>query len=306
MKTTRLFLVLLFAAILCGLSPNTWAQKKKKDKKGKDYENLELDDAALFSDTIPDLELELPEDELNVRPEEERKKKDKKKKKKKKSVYFGLKTKRGFIRQNTSRTSKISTFRMVDKSLYLEDTYQQEIHYYDLRKRRIRKEDYFTYLKTVKSRKPIMLLHGEYKVYRNRILIADGFYYKGLKHGKWKEYDTKGVLTEKIRYDLGFTQETKVSYYQRGKIKEIIPMVHGRMQGTYYMFYENGVIAFRGNYDNNQKVGIWREWYKTRQRKLYQMYPNKWWDEAEPKKLQEWNAQGRLIYDIDRGGVIKR
>ncbi|NJL14976.1 MAG: hypothetical protein HC913_19580 [Microscillaceae bacterium] len=131
--------------------------------------------------------------------------------------------------------------------------------------------------------------------------------YKGLKHDKWWEFDSKGTLIEKITYHLGHSAEAKISYYDEAetKMKEIVPFVHGRCEGKYYRFYENGVIAEMGDYENNAKVKLWREWHANRARKRDTQCPQNWWDEKEPFLLREWNEKGQMTYDLDRGGKLK-
>ncbi|MEO1652381.1 MAG: hypothetical protein AAFU64_02450, partial [Bacteroidota bacterium] len=109
------------------------------------------------------------------------------------------------------------------------------------------------------------------------------------------------------KYDLGHYEDSEITYYDNAKtkVKEIIPRMHGRKQGKYYLFYENGVTAVEGEYVNNARVKMWREWYDTRQRKSHTMYPTRWHDQKDPVLLRKWNTRGQLTYDIDRGGELK-
>ena len=294
--------------VICILTPTLAQKKDKKNKKGKKEENLlVLDERLLERDSIPNLTLEMSEEELNLAQEEENQRK-KKKKKKKKKIYFGMKTSGGFTKKVTSSYVDLRLFRYIDSDHVMKDPYQKEIHYFDPKSKKIKTINYHDFVAQKKKGRSMMLLHGQYRRFRSKKMREEGFFYKGMKHGKWVEYDKRGVVLEKVKYDLGFPEESKIVYYDAGqkKVKEIIPIMHGRIQGTYYKFHENGATEIQGKYENNKPVGLWRHWFETRQRYQHVMHPTKWWDEAEPVKLREWNKKGRMVYDIDRGGEVKR
>ncbi|NJO01224.1 MAG: hypothetical protein HC880_05545 [Bacteroidia bacterium] len=310
--------IILFIGILLVFTQISLAQKKdrrdrqKKESQesqemGENFDPLEIDEEFLKNDSLPDIELELSEEEITLAQQEENQKKRKNKKKKKK-IYFGIKTKGGLARQGNESNTVMEVFRYIEKENVIKDAYQQEIYYYDVKTRRVRSKDYQDFMAMVKKNNPIYLLHGRYEKYRDRNLREEGYFYKGTKHGKWLAYDSKEIVEEKIKYEFGHTRETKIIYYDNAetKIKEIIPMVHGRMQGIYYQFYENGVLAVRGEYQNNRKVNMWREWYETRQRMRDTMYPINWWEEKEPSLLRQWDTKGYMTFDIDRGGKQNR
>lgn len=297
--------LLYFNIIFLGLLLSTLsleAQKKSKKKKSK-QENLTLDDNSLKTDSVPSLELMLSEEELGVEEEE----KKRKKKKKKKKVYFGLKTKKGFAKKGTS-TVTTELFRYVSMEHLMENPYQQAIHYYDAKKKRLREDDYNTVRKKLKKGEKIVLLHGEYRQIKEGIIREEGFFYKGLKHGEWSEYDRKDILIERVKYDLGWLEASKITYYDAAetKLKEVIPILHDRIEGTYYRFYENGYIAEKGEYANNVRIGLWREYYPNLQRKKDTQHPYRWWVEEKPYLLREWNERGEMVYDHDRGGKLGR
>lgn len=296
------YLRLILAGIVFLLMTiNTQAQKKKE-------KNLELDTKSLEGDSIPnlDVELEMTEEELALDEQQKQQKERKKKKKKKKKIYFGIKTKGGFIKKPTGSSITLELFRMVGADLLMKDPYQQEVHFYDVKARKVKSTTYYNFKSRLKKGQNLYLLHGKYEKFKNKVLRVEGYYYKGLKHGKWREFNSKEILLEKIQYHLGYTYESFITYYDAGetKVKEVVPMVHGRKQGVYYYFHENGAIALAGKYENNTKVGMWREWYDRRNKKTTKMYPTRWWEEKEPVLLQKWNESGKLVYDVDRGGKL--
>ncbi len=280
------------------------AQKKNKKKDAETEQPLELDEDALLGENTPNLRYELSEEEAKLAEEEKKQTKNKKTKKKKK-VYFGIKTKSGFTKNGTSSIT-IEAFRIIEDSYLLKDPYQKEIYYYDVKAKRLKTDNYDDFKAKIKKGLKAYLLHGKYEKYINREPREEGYFYKGLKHDKWITLDSKGILIEKIIYDLGYPSDTEFTYYDAAqrKIKEIIPIVHGTKQGTYYRFYENGVTAEMGEYQNDCKVKIWREWHENRARKADTNYPVRWWDEKAPELLRQWTDKGVMTYDIDRGGKL--
>ena len=59
-----------------------------------------------------------------------------KKKKKKKKIYFGEKTKKGFIKTASGRNNLYENFNYINKYI-LKDQYAQEIYLYDKKKKKI-------------------------------------------------------------------------------------------------------------------------------------------------------------------------
>jgi antitoxin component YwqK of YwqJK toxin-antitoxin module len=144
------------------------------------------------------------------------------------------------------------------------------------------------------------LLHGPFKEYIGESLSREGYYYLGAKHGRWMEYDKDFNLLNKEVYNKGFYQESEISYYNAdsSKIKEIIPKIYGKTTGAYWKFYEDGTTAEEGHFDEGKKVGRWVEFYPGgNRRKKVTQYPRDIFDNSEPFVMQEYSADGKLIYD---------
>lgn len=145
-----------------------------------------------------------------------------------------------------------------------------------------------------------VLLHGPYKEYRGETLVKEGFYYLGAKHGRWLEYDKDFNLVNKEYYDKGFYKESEITFYgsDSSKIKEITPKIYGKVTGDYWKFYEDGTTAEEGHYDEGKKVGRWVEFYPGgNRRKKVTQHPKDIYDSSEPFVMQEYSADGKLIYD---------
>lgn len=157
-----------------------------------------------------------------------------------------------------------------------------------------------------------LLLHGPYKRYQNGDLLEEGNYYAGMKDGRWEKYDANFMLLDKSYWHRGVPAESKLTYYDstHRKIKEIIPMEYGKLQGTYMAFHENGLLAEEGKYDNGLKVGRWTEFYpinpsgRRMRRKLTQYATNQWDTEFEPYVITEWDEKGKVTFQREKEKVV--
>ncbi|CCH56329.1 hypothetical protein BN8_05656 [Fibrisoma limi BUZ 3] len=157
-----------------------------------------------------------------------------------------------------------------------------------------------------------LLLHGPYKRFQNGELIEEGFYYVGMKDGRWERYDAKFMLIDKSRWYRGIPADSRVTYHDSAhkNVKEIIPIEYGKVQGTYMAFHENGLLSEEGKYENGVKVGRWTEYYPTnqvgrRRRKLTQYARDQWDTEFEPYVITEWDEKGKVIYERPKEKVVE-
>lgn len=216
----------------------------------------------------------------------------KKKKKVKKKVYYGIKTKKGFTRKGEGERITYELFYYLKKAQKPE-TFVRDIYWYDYTRHEIRRTSTFDPEKGV-------LLHGPYEKRQGQVVLVKGIFYKGTKHGRWLTYQRDSVLTDKERYYQGWPKESLVSYYdptQRKHMKEMTPIEYGEKEGYYYFFHENGKIAIQGEYQWDQRVGDWTEYYANGIRKKIIAYPKEPFDEAvTPYVKVEWNEKGKEIY----------
>jgi len=158
-----------------------------------------------------------------------------------------------------------------------------------------------------------LLLHGPYKRYQNGDLVEEGFYYAGMRDGRWEKYDSKFMLIDKMQWHQGALAESRLTYYDstHRKIKEIIPIDYGRMTGTYMAFHENGILAEEGKYDNGVKVGRWTQYYPIspggrRMRSRIMQYTGNQWDaDFEPFVVTEWDEKGKTTFKYDKKKAIE-
>ena len=218
-----------------------------------------------------------------------------KKKKPKKKTFYGVKTKKGFTRKGYSPNITVELFYVL-KNSEVPITLARDIYWYDFARREVRHTDKFDPEKGV-------LLHGPYKKMQGTVLLEEGIFFKGTKHGRWLTYNKQEVLDDKGKYYKGLPKESLVTYYdpvERKKIKEIVPIEFGEREGYYYLFHENGKIAVVGEYKWDQKVNDWIEYYPSGIKKKTVSYPKEPFDkESHPFTRKEWNDKGKEIYSAN-------
>ncbi len=217
------------------------------------------------------------------------------KKKRKRKVFYGIKTKRYFTKRGQGDNAIYEEFyypkKPVDPVPFVTD-----IHWYDPQRKQIRVGGRIS--------EDGVILHGPYRKIQGEQILEEGIFYKGAKHGRWTEYSRNDILTNKEKYIKGWPKESRVNYYdyERTKLREIIPIVHGEKHGTYYMFFENGRVAIKGEYKYDRKVGVWTEYHVDRNsRKREIMYAADPYDKNfRPYIRREWDNRSRLIYESNR------
>lgn len=214
-----------------------------------------------------------------------------KKKKPRKKRYYGIKAKKGFTRKGTGTRTTVELFYVLKKHdpapLYVKDVF-----WYDYKRREIRKSEKFDPKKGV-------LLHGPYRKMLGNVLIEEGIFFKGAKHGRWMRYSRDNILEDKDKYYKGWPKESLVSYYdpERKKVKELIPVDNGDREGNYFKFHDNGTMAVFGSYLHDYRIGEWTEYYPSGKRKKIILYPSDPFDKTEkPFVRREWNEGGKEVY----------
>ena len=219
----------------------------------------------------------------------------KKKKKVNPKIYYGIKGKKGFVKNTRGRNTTSELFYFLkEKDFENPSLFDQDFFYFDRKKKRIVNS------KKIKDNQKIGLLHGKYIRKLNDNIIEEGFYYKGKKHMRWVRFNRNDILQDKEIYWKGWTQQSLLRFYdlKRENLREVIPIHFGDRQGTYFAFHPNGNVAATGEYMFNEKIGLWREYYENKRSKREIKYPKEPFQKsAPPLILREWNKKGVLIYD---------
>ncbi len=242
----------------------------------------------ISEDAKPTLELD-PEKQKEEEEEKEEKKRIKK------HVYYGLKTKKAFTPAvKKGRKVTIETY-FVLKKFEEPDPYVKEIFWFDVQKRKISSG---RASKVVNDKKVMKVLHGPYTKYVNKMIVEEGNFYKGTKHGRWVEYNLDTVLIDKNYFYKGWPKESQITYYdvERSKIKEVMPIVWGDKEGDYVYFNDNGTLRITGYYKNGKKIGRWRIYHPGTQRRKMDISYN-YEPGGKPYVMYEWDERGNEIFD---------
>lgn len=226
--------------------------------------------------------------------EKEKEAKKEKKKKARKNIWFDVKTQRGFIRKELRGQYYLEYFNYTDAERD-PDPYIRDVYWYDPKEKAIKKEGY--------SKTKGYLLHGPYERLVNDVVVESGMFYYGMKHKTWMLFDSKNVLQDKSHFSEGWPQESRISYYNRAtnSIEEIIPVQYGLEEGNYFHFHENQQIAVTGEYKHGEKVGLWTEYWDTKNTKAIRKREIQYQEEPYTKSFRpyiraEWDKDGNLIY----------
>ncbi len=278
------FLVVTIVSFAGHLAEAQKLPKVKKPKQNKRERALALDSLSAIMEPTIDLE------------EEEEEEKEVKKKKPKKKVFYGLKTKKARLSKQASGKQLYEEFHYLKE--YIEPNfYVREKYYYHKEDRKIK------FSSSVKNQE-VLILHGPYKRYLDGQLITEGSFYIGTKHGRWMDYFSNDVLKDKEKFFRGWPKESKITYYdaEGTKVKEVVPIQYGSLEGNYFYFHDNGVVGVTGVYRSGSKIGVWKEYYKYRRnrrnrKKEIQYGEDEFDHDFRPHVIREWSQEGKLLYD---------
>lgn len=216
-----------------------------------------------------------------------------KKKKRKKRVFYGVKTRKAYTKTGFGDKTTYELFHIL-KVHQDPDQYVRDIYWYDSRRGSIRTGGKF-------DPKYGTILHGPYVKKQGTQVLEEGIFHFGTKHGRWVTLDKNDILLDKTKYYKGWPKESLVKYYgsDRTKFKEVVPVEYGEKEGNYFYFFENGMIAVRGEYKYGQKVGRWMEFHHNSQRrkKIIQYPKNPYDKDSRPYVWREYNKKGKLVYE---------
>ncbi len=215
-----------------------------------------------------------------------------KKKKPKRNTYYGIKVRRSYTRKGLGdkiTTELFNVLKRPDKPT----AFVRDIYWYDFTRREVRRTGSFDPKKGV-------LLHGPYRKMQGQVVLEEGIFYKGAKHGRWMKYDRHDILDDKEKYYKGWPKESLVTYYdvvEHKKVKEMIPIEIDEREGFYFLFHDNGNIAVTGEYKWDQRVGDWIENYPNGKRKKILSYPKEPFEKEIKSFLKrEWDEKGQEIF----------
>lgn len=232
--------------------------------------------------------------------DDEKRKEEKKKKKKKrnKNVYFGEKTRKGFIRTGIKGKTQYQLFHYTTRNKQV-DPYIRDIYWLDTEDKVIRTSGF--------DPSKGYLLHGPYERRIDDAVVETGMYYFGTKHDRWMTFNSKNILISKSHYYEGWPKDSRISYYnqQNQQLEKVVPIEYDLREGYFYHFYENGQLAVKGEFHYGEKVGLWTEYWNTQGEKIIRKREIQYQEEPFTKNFKpyiksEWNKEGTLIYQNER------
>ena len=119
-----------------------------------------------------------------------------KKKKPKRNTFYGIKARKSYTRKGVGDKTITELFYVL-KRPDQPTSFVRDIYWYDFTRREIRRTGNFDPKKGV-------LLHGPYKKMQGTVVLEEGIFYKGAKHGRWMKYDRRDILDDKEKYYKGW------------------------------------------------------------------------------------------------------
>ncbi len=224
----------------------------------------------------------------------EKEEKKEKKRKAKKNIWFGIKTRKGYTKQQIRGQQIIEFFNYTDQTRK-PDPYIRDVYWFNTSERSVKSEGY--------QEGRGYLLHGPYERVINDKVVESGMFYYGTKHKTWMVYDSDNVLQDKNHYNEGWPRESRITYYNRSAqaIEEIIPIQYGLEEGNYFHFYDNRQVAVTGEYQYGEKVGLWTEYWDYANAKAVRKREIQYQEQAYTKNFRpyiraEWDKDGNLVY----------
>ncbi|ERM82843.1 hypothetical protein P872_04055 [Rhodonellum psychrophilum GCM71 = DSM 17998] len=257
-------------------------------------ENTDPDSSGIVQDRL--LPSSLPLLLFDDKAKEEKKKAGKKKIKK--NIFFGERTTKGFTKQTIRNQTQYQFFHFTTQKRIV-DPYIRDIFWFETKEKTIKNKDF----DPTKG----YLLHGPYEKIIDEHVVEKGMFYYGTKHGTWLVYDNKSILVDKGHYSEGWPKDSRVTYYtgDNKKIEKIIPVEYSLFEGNFFHFYENGQIAVTGEFRFGEKIGLWTEYWDTKNTKairkreiVYQERPLT--KNYRPFIRAEWDKEGNLVYRNER------
>ena len=238
------------------------------------------------------------------RAAKEKEKEGQRKPKKKKKLFLGERIKRGYAKSGPKGRRQIIEIFYYLKNYQEPNPFAPARYYYDTRRRRIYKASGDI------DPKRSLILHGPYKKMQNNEVIETGYYALGTRHLRWERFGRDNVLVTKTHYEMGFPRDANITYWDndRKQLKEVIPYVHGELEGDYARFNEDGQRDWTGQFENGHRVGEWTNYWGFRNRRRYIFqYPESGYDPPveEPELVKEYNRNGVVIFDKEKN-VDKR
>jgi antitoxin component YwqK of YwqJK toxin-antitoxin module len=215
-------------------------------------------------------------------------------KKPKRKTFYGIKTRKAYTKTVKGRNVTYELFYILKKP-QPPQPFVKDIYWFHTKRRQV-----IVGAIPEKEKRYAKIMHGPYRKVLNKQTVEEGIFYLGAKHGRWEKYETgeQEILADKLKYYKGHSKEALITYYdlEKTKIKEVIPVINGKKEGEYLFFTPAGVLIETGKYENDIKVGQWKEFFeqKGRIKKIWQHAPDGF----------ATSFVGYLMYEYDFNGIM--
>jgi antitoxin component YwqK of YwqJK toxin-antitoxin module len=227
-------------------------------------------------------------------------------KKPKRKTFYSIKTRKAFTKTVKGRNVTYELFYILKKP-QPPQPFVKDIYWYHTKRKQI-----IVGAIPEKEKPYAKIMHGPYRKVLNKQTVEEGIFYLGAKHGRWEKYEPgeQEILVDKIKYYKGHSKEAQVAYYdlEKTKVKEVIPYLNGKKEGDYFFFTPAGVLVETGKYENDIKVGQWKEYFeqKGRIKKISQYAPDGFATDFVGYLMYEYDFNGIMVYSKEEEDKKKK
>ncbi|MFK7756182.1 MAG: toxin-antitoxin system YwqK family antitoxin [Flavobacteriales bacterium] len=136
-------------------------------------------------------------------------------------------------------------------------------------------------------------------------VLSQGQYVNQKKHGQWKMYNDKGILSGVTEYSNDVQNGINEVYYDNGQLAERLTFADGLEDGSYVEYFKNGKLKGEGTYSNGKLHGDVVS-YQSPGKLLYEGKIREGVAVGEWRYyLEDGRLELRILYD-DAGREVKR
>lgn len=138
-------------------------------------------------------------------------------------------------------------------------------------------------------------LHGPSTLYaENGRILAQGWFYEGLREGENKQYYLSGKIYSLKKFCKGVLNGKQKYFYENGRLKSLLEYSEGQLNGEVKLFYENGLLKREMIFKKGQLWGSEKWWNEQGQLTKEAEYKN-----GQPiGTARSWDFHGQLRKEI--------
>lgn len=98
-------------------------------------------------------------------------------------------------------------------------------------------------------------------LHKNGTVMGEGKYKGQQKHGEWKFYDNRTILSSVDQYDNGVLHGVRKVYHLNGQIAAEVPFENGVENGPFKEYSADGTLLKEGTYADGTYDGEYKQYY---------------------------------------------